>query len=220
MDLKNNQYTSDSPLDKIRILQLGSPSGLYGAEQWILALVNHLDPTSIESWIGSVKDDPNLDVPLCKKADLLGFKTFIFEGNGKINFSVLKQIKRFIEDRDISIIHSHGYKTDLVSLLSAKGTKCKVITTPHGWTKNPDLKLWLYELLDRCSFPFFDAVVPLSKSLFKEIKIIPGIKKRLYHINNGVDIDEIESEANISAELKSLKNKGFQQLTYQKSTEN
>jgi len=30
-------------MKSIKILQLGSPTGLYGAERWILALVKHLD---------------------------------------------------------------------------------------------------------------------------------------------------------------------------------
>jgi len=40
----------------LRVLQLGSPNGLYGAERWILALVKHLAPEAVTSIIGSVQD--------------------------------------------------------------------------------------------------------------------------------------------------------------------
>ncbi len=39
----------------IRVLQLGSPTGLYGAERWILALIRHLDPSKVESIVGVIK---------------------------------------------------------------------------------------------------------------------------------------------------------------------
>ena len=46
----------------IRVLQLGSPTGLYGAERWILALVKHLSPDHVESVVATIKDAPG-DVP-------------------------------------------------------------------------------------------------------------------------------------------------------------
>ena len=54
-------------MNKIRVLQLGSPTGLYGAERWILALIKHLDPEKVESLVAVIQDDPNLDAPLSVK---------------------------------------------------------------------------------------------------------------------------------------------------------
>ena len=59
----------------IRVFQLGSPSDLYGAERWILALIKHLDPSKVESIVGVIKDEPKLDAPLCELAANLGFQT-------------------------------------------------------------------------------------------------------------------------------------------------
>lgn len=192
----------------IKVLQLGSPIGLYGAERWILALIKHLDPGKIESSVASIKDHPSLEVPLCLQGEKLGFKTRVFESWGKASFSAVKQLREYIQENKIDILHTHYYKTDIIGLMATRGTRCKILSTPHGWTKAPDLKLRIYEIVDRLIFPFLDAVVPLSESLFRPLRSIPGLRNKLSLIKNGVDLTEIETAGEIAPEILSLKEKG------------
>lgn len=177
---------------KIKVMQLGSSSGLYGAERWILALIRNLDSSIVETWVSAIRDVPNSEVQLCNLASQLGFKSVVFDSYGKFSFSGIRKLRNFIIKNEMSILHTHGYKTDIIGLLATTGTACKLITTPHGWTDRPDFKLWIYEWLDRLVFPFFDAVVPLSEGLFASISIIPFLKRKLHLVRNGVDILEIE----------------------------
>ncbi|MBW1792712.1 MAG: hypothetical protein JRJ14_10760 [Deltaproteobacteria bacterium] len=59
----------------IRVLQLGSPTGLYGAERWILALVKHMEAEKIEPIVAVVRDNPSLEAPLCQEANILSTRT-------------------------------------------------------------------------------------------------------------------------------------------------
>jgi glycosyltransferase involved in cell wall biosynthesis len=192
-------------LNNINILQLGSPTGLYGAERWILALIRHLDSSRFETWVGAIKDHVFQEVPLCIEAARFGFQTHVFHSCGRLSFSAVRQLRHFILKKRINILHTHGYKTDLLGLLATAGTSCKIITTPHGWTKKPDLKLLSYEILDRFSFPFFDSVVPLSDDLYEQLSRIPGMNGKLELIKNGVDIDEIDAVQSVSKEIASWK---------------
>ncbi len=193
----------------LRILHLGSPTGLYGAERWILALIKHLDPGKIESLVAAIKDEPELGVPLCNEAGKLGFKTHVFEAYGKANISAIKQLRNFIKENKIDILHTHGYKTDLIGLLATILTPCRIVATPHGWTQNPDLKLQCYETIDRLIFPFMDSVVSLSEGLYSSLMSIPGIKRKLYLILNGVDLAEIDNINQTSDQITSLKEQGY-----------
>ncbi len=195
-------------MKKIRVLQLGSPTGLYGAERWILALIKHLDPERVESIVTVIKDAPGLKAPLCREAERLGFRSHCIEAYGKLNFSAAKQLRDLIEKEDINILHSHGYKTDLIGLLSTLGTRCRIVSTPHGWSKQADFKLMCYEMLDRCAFPFFDSVIPLSDELFERLRSIPWLNDKLHLIRNGVDTSEIESVKEVANELKEFRNAG------------
>jgi glycosyltransferase involved in cell wall biosynthesis len=200
--------------EPIKVLQLGSPTGLYGAERWILALIKHLDPQKVTSIVGVIKDDPNQDAPVCREAQISGFQVQRFEGQGRINFSVIRQMKQYILQQGIDILHTHFYKTDIIGFLATRGTPCKIISTPHGWTQSPDWKLRIFEVLDKMMFPFLDAVVPLSEKMLQPLKNVPTLDKKLHLINNGVDVLEVSLEKNINGELLAWKKNGTYIIGY------
>ena len=172
---------------------MGSPTGLYGAERWILALIKHLKPEHIESVVGVIKDAPDLEAPLCTVASEFGFQTHVIESYGKLSRSAVGQLRRVLIDHRIDILHTHGYKTDLIGSLAARGTSCKTLSTPHGWSVNAGLKLQVYEALDRFCFLFMDAVAPLSRDLYEGLASLPGMKRKLHLIENAVDLSEIDA---------------------------
>lgn len=158
--------------------------------------------------VAVIKDEPHLEVPLCQQAQKIGIRTHIFEAHGKINFSVIKQIRKFLISEKIDILHTHFYKSDIIGFLATRGTRCKIISTPHGWTQKPDLKLLIYEIADRMIFPFFHRVVPLSEKMFAELRKIHISRDKLRLIKNGVDVDEVVSENKIAEELDIWKKNG------------
>ncbi|GAB6162226.1 glycosyltransferase family 4 protein [Desulfothermus naphthae] len=192
-------------MNRLNILQLGSPTGLFGAERWILALIKYLDKSKFNIHVAAIKDHPCLEVPLCREAKSLGFSTKIFEAYGRFNFSAVKQVKKFILENNIHIIHTHAYKQDIIGILASISTRCKTITTPHGWSKKADFKLMVYETINKLIFPFFDAVVPLSEELYKSCLKIPFLREKLHLIKNGVDIEEVKNTKDIAQEILKLK---------------
>ncbi len=184
---------SDNEL--VSVLQLGNPTGMYGAERWILALVKHLDPRKIRSVVGVIQDEPGSDAPdLCQYASDLGFETVVFESKGRLSFSAIGKIRKFIIDENIDVLHTHGYKTDIIGRMATLGTPCRIISTPHGWSQNAGPALRVYEALDRFAFLFFDQVVPLSDDLHDGLQKNPFLRSKLRFIRNGVDISEIDAE--------------------------
>jgi glycosyltransferase involved in cell wall biosynthesis len=198
----------------IRVLQLGSPTGLYGAERWILALVKHLPPDQVEPIVGTIKDMPGDVPPLCRQAAVTGFRTQVFESHGKLSLSAVRLINTFIRANRIDILHTHGYKTDILGGLAARGTGCRVISTPHGWSTNAGIKLRIYESLDRLAFYLFDAVVPLSTELYAGLRRFPGLRRKLYLIGNGVDLSECHAATIPAAELTQWKESGDRIIGY------
>ena len=172
---------------------MGSPTGLYGAERWILALIKHLPPSEVESFVGVIKDSPELEAPLCTVAGDLGFPAHVIEAYGKLSRSAIGKLRRLLLEHQIDILHTHGYKTDLIGVLAVRGTPCKTLSTPHGWSVNAGFKLQVYEALDRLSFLFMDAVAPLSRDLFDGLESLPGLKRKLHLIENAVDLSEIDA---------------------------
>ena len=92
-------------MSAFRVMQLGSPTGLYGAERWILALVQHLDPAKTVSIVAVIRDDPSLTATLCHKAQLSGFQTVVFNAYGRINWSAVRLLRRYLLDNKIQNIN-------------------------------------------------------------------------------------------------------------------
>jgi glycosyltransferase involved in cell wall biosynthesis len=116
--------------------------------------------------------------------------------NGRFDARVLISIGRIVKSEDIDIIHTHGYKSDVIGLLVAKYCKIKSITTPHGFENSNDKKLQYYIKLGNYFLRYFDFVVPLSKELVADmIKLnVPVSKIKL--IRNGVDLTELPVKLN------------------------
>lgn len=184
-----------SPSEHLRVLHLGSPAGLYGAERWILALAKNLPRARVESWIAVIKDSPDLEAPLCQEAQRFGIQTHVFTSYGKLSLSAISQIRRFIREKHVDVVHTHGYKTDILATLATCGTPCVTVATPHGWSVNAGMALKLYESLDRIVFNFMDAVVPLSPDLLAGLERLPGLRRRLHLIRNGVDLSDVDAAA-------------------------
>lgn len=186
---------SEGERHRIRVLHLGSPTGLYGAERWILALARYLPVTDVESWVGVIEDAPDQDAPLCRHASRLGLRTQVFAAHGRLSLAAIGQIRSFMREQRIQVLHTHGYKTDIIGCLAARGTSCKVIATPHGWGASPGVRMHLYEGLDRLMLRLADAVVPLSTEMVERLRRLPGMQGRLHFIPNGVDLAEVDSPA-------------------------
>lgn len=177
---------------KTRVLHLGNPLGLYGAERWILALVRHLDTATVDSVVGVILDDAGQSsAALCERAAEYGFRTVQIKAPGRLSRGAVGQLREYIVGNDIDVLHTHGYKTDLIGLLAVRGTRCRIVSTPHGWSTDAGLKLQCYEWLDRLAFRFMDAVAPLSPDLHAGLAALPGLGRRLVLIPNGVDLAEI-----------------------------
>ena len=192
----------------IKVLHLGSPSGLYGAERWIISLISHLDSVRIESLVGAVNDGGYDDVPLCRMAQSRGFESVVIQGHGKVNLGAVRELRQFLIANRIDILHTHFYKADLIGLLAARSTNCLVMTTPHGWAVRPSPSLWVYERLTKLSFSFMDAVVPLSTGLMQSLKWTPGLSGKLTLIENAVDLSEAKQDCALDAELAALRASG------------
>jgi glycosyltransferase involved in cell wall biosynthesis len=184
----------------ISVLQLGNPTGMYGAERWILALVKHLDKAKIRSIVGVLRDDGSSEMPaLARYAEGIGVESVVFDAPGRLSFSAVGQLRQFIKQNGISVLHTHGYKTDIIGRLATWGTSCQIVSTPHGWSQDAGLLLQFYEALDRLSFLFMDCVAPLSDELQRGLRKIPFLERKLLLIRNGVDISEVEDARQFAA---------------------
>lgn len=192
----------------INVLQLGTSGPLYGAERWVLALARHLDPAAVESHLAVIVDAPGAPVPLLDEGARLGLRCHSITAPGRVNPKAVSALRQLILDHRIDVVHSHGYKADMIALLAVRGTNARTVATPHGWSRDAGPMLRLYEWLDRRSFRWFDAVAPLSPELARGLQRIGGVAAKLHLIPNGVDLAEVEDAGPLPATMLALRGKG------------
>ncbi len=169
--------------EAMKVAHFITPAGFYGAEQWVLTFLKYFSQGECVL-ICTDKDDQTL----YQKAKDIGVD--VFHLNVKGNYSIKESISKlssFLKDNNIDILHTHGYKSDIIGYFAAKKAGSKSVSTPHGWDLQSGLKVRIYDVIDRFILRFFDKVVPLSDDLKRTLSHISSDK--LVLINNLVDLD-------------------------------
>lgn len=178
-------------MKKIHVLQFICPVGFYGAERWVLALANNLDPDSVVSSLAVTMEPGQKKLEIVKQ--FTAGPTFEIDMKSKLDFTTVKRLVQVIKENQIDIIHTHGYKSDILGYLAARSAGIKCVSTPHGFEGQKKLKLAFYVWLGCFFLRFYDKVVPLSRQLMDEVREYRISPKITEYIQNGVDLKEVES---------------------------
>ncbi len=193
----------------LRVLQLGGPMGLFGAERWILALSRYLPADQVQTFVGAIQDVAGSgEPPWCVEARRLGLATVTFDAPGKLSRAAVPLLRDFIDRQQIDVLHTHGYKTDILGVLATRGTRCRLLSTPHGWSTGAGFKVQVYEALDRLSFAWCDRIAPLSDDLMAGLQRLPWAAKRSRLIRNGVDLGEVTGSDAVADDVASIRRSG------------
>lgn len=179
---------------QINVLQFICPTGFYGAEMWIIALAKYLDRRTVNCHLAITHESPAQNIELYDRFKSLGLESHILKLRGRFDPSLIIKLLKLIRINHIDIVHSHGYKSDIIGLLVARIAGIKAIATPHGFENSKDRKLQLYMRLGSVVLRYFDRVVPLSEQLLDDLIRFNINPQKIQCIHNGLDLDEIDGE--------------------------
>lgn len=176
----------------IRVLQFICPAGYYGAERWVNALLSVPPSADVEQHL-AITEEPGVCDEVLQRCGLPEARQHRIAMSSKFDFRAIKGLVDLIRQQRIDIIHTHGYKSDILGAIAARWAGIASVCTPHGFENSTDKKLRAYMWLGGKAFHWFDWVCPLSpdiqQTVLTQYRVNPA-KVRL--INNGVDLAEIE----------------------------
>jgi len=130
-----------------------------------------------------------------------------------IDFEFIENLRKFVNEKEIDIVHSHELKAVCNSLIACRKGKVKaVVTHTHTpiseWQINPLKKFFDIKIYSHLVNKYSDAEIALTESK-KKVKIKEGIKEeKLVVIPNGLDMSEFEiSDEKKSEYKKEIKHK-------------
>ena len=189
--IRNEQPVSgDEP---IRTLQFTCPSGFYGAERWILALASHLTDQNVVCDLAVTMEPGQGQLELVERYTAEMGRTFELPMKHRFDWTVVGKLRHLLQQEKYDIIHTHGYKSDILGVLAAKRAKAFSISTPHGFENAADWKLRTYMWLGGKAFRYFDRVAPLSSQLCDDVARLGVSADKLCYIQNGVDLSEVDA---------------------------
>ncbi|MEJ2548482.1 MAG: glycosyltransferase [Gemmatimonadota bacterium] len=91
-----------------------------------------------------------------------------------------RAIRAAIRDMGATVLHSHGYRTDVVGSIALRRTACRFVSTAHGFTGG-GWKNRLYERLQAGAWRRSEAVIAVSDPLVDAIEG-RGVDRRKIHL--------------------------------------
>jgi glycosyltransferase involved in cell wall biosynthesis len=171
----------------MRILHLIHSEGVYGAEAILLYLAREQQRVGHEPVIGSIRDPGTQQTPFEALAKSWRLPVVAIRIAPRPTPQVVRSLLRTVRTVAPDVLHSHGYKADILLGPLPRRLRGPMLATLHGWTAARTLSaLWLYEQLDRLSLRRIDAVVVVTRGML-QLPVLRNIRpSRRQVIENGI----------------------------------
>lgn len=186
----------------MKVLQLISSSGYYGAEAVVVNLAKGLMPIGVVSTVGVFNNlrCPNLEV--AEIAWEYGLSVELISCRGRVDWNAARRIADLACLLKADVIHAHGYKAQVYGYLASKSHPIPLVATCHGYFSRfsgngratvADLRQHFYGVLNCALLRRFDQVVATS-SILADSLLSSGIAHgKLSVIGNGVELKGFSS---------------------------
>jgi glycosyltransferase involved in cell wall biosynthesis len=171
----------------MRILHLIHSEGVYGAELILLYLAREQQQRGHQVTIASMRDPGTPQTQFEALAATYGVNVMPLRIAPRPTPQVRGALLGCARDLQAQLLHSHGYKANILLGLVPGGARPPVVTTLHGWTTSAGFsRLRLYELLDRSAIGRLEAVVVVARSMLQLPALRAVRATRRHLIENGI----------------------------------
>lgn len=198
----------------MKILHIIDSGGLYGAEIMVLNLVEEQVRMGLDPSICSIGENGIDEKPIESEAVKRGIKMKKFRMASGPNLIGAFKILRYAKKERFDILHSHGYKGNILFGFMPKVIRgLPLVTTIHGWTSTAISgfsKMKLYEWLDAQSFKRIDKIILVNKRMLLNPKLKTANLQNLTVINNGIpQITGIDYSDDLDKDIVDFCKEGF-----------
>jgi glycosyltransferase involved in cell wall biosynthesis len=178
----------------LKILHVIDSGGLYGAENVVLSLMLEHKKQGVHVELASIAEPGVAPKAIEEEAGRLGLAWRRFETQRGPDISSMHRIIAHAETQGTSVIHSHGYKANiLLALIGRRGRRIPILATIHGWVSARWFgRMKLFEWIECGLLPRFECVVAVSEAMTKRTLYARRLGKKLKVIRNGIAADQVD----------------------------
>lgn len=172
----------------MKILQLISSEGYYGAESMLLALARTLPEFGCGSIVAVFRDARAHNGELEKRAAALGLQVETVACAGRWDWRAAGRVRELVRAQGVDVLHTHGYKADVYGYAAAWPNRVALVATCHNWPSRL-LSMRAYAAIDRVVLRNFDRVATASGPVAESLSRWGLAAHKLKTIPNGVDME-------------------------------
>lgn len=185
----------------VRVLQLRSSAGLYGADRMVLALDHALQRDGVRSRLLSVNNYRMREQALYEAAQARGQRAALLPCRGRLDLRTVGAIAAEIRASEATVLHAHDYKSAFYAWLATRSRRLPLVATLHGWVES-SRALRLYHRLEIALLRRFDALAVVAAEQAERLAQAGIAPARIHQIDNGIESGGIgngASDADVSA---------------------
>jgi glycosyltransferase involved in cell wall biosynthesis len=140
--------------------------------------------------------------PFASYAAESGFDSFTIPMKHRLDITTIKPIRQFIKQQDISIVHTHGVRANLVARLAAKQEGKPVVTTVHSvldYDYDSRLKANFARIITRLTNNKTDCFIAISGAIKNDLLKMGIPENKIELIYNGLDPGKFNTNHNLQA---------------------
>jgi glycosyltransferase involved in cell wall biosynthesis len=171
----------------MRILHLIDSDGAYGAERALLYLVREQQRRGNVPLVGSIRPPGTPVTDFERLVDSWGLSLVPIRIRPALRPAVMRSLLNTVRDSKPDVLHSHGYKANILLGPLPRRMRGPMLATLHGWSANRSLTaLGLRERLDGWALRNVDAVVVVTRRMLELGPIRRVRRERVQVIENGI----------------------------------
>jgi glycosyltransferase involved in cell wall biosynthesis len=178
---------------RVRVLQLTSSLGFYGAEQMIMTLMTALNRESFDVRLATLEKKRASSTAIVSAARAAGIDAVTLPCRGWLDWDAIQALKSLVEEEKIEILHCHEPKSRLYGAVVSRMTGIPMVATHHLWT-GQNLRTRLVESIDAAVLHGCDKVIGVSSSVAESMRRVLVSSRRIEVIPNGIDLRSFEDE--------------------------
>lgn len=178
-------------MNGVKVLQLISSGGYYGAENMLLNLCASQQKAGCQNSLMIFYNVHAPNVEFYERARRRGLSVRMVHCQGRADWRAVRQIEECIQEDGIELLHTHGYKADLYGYVAARRSGKPIVATCHNWVGGT-AALGIYNHLDRMALKRFHGLAAVSESVAQRLLASGVSAKKVRTIANGIDVKSFE----------------------------
>jgi len=173
-----------------KILHLRASTSFGGAEKLMLSCFKKMKQEDFSLFLLGIVKKKRENSSIVEKARESGIASFYLYYRWKFGIYSVFSLVSFLKKNQITIVHSHGYRENILVFFSSWLCDVWKISTVHGWTTHGWRKR-----IDKIILKRFDIITVPSEEIVDEL-IQAGIKKeKITLLRNVIDPEALEDRS-------------------------